>query len=166
MTNYKYKFNGRRSVRLEGYDYTQAGIYYVTICCQNMECLFGNVINGEMKLNEVGEMIESEWLNLIDQFTNIKLYEYVVMPNHLHGIINIIEMLAPKHKKLGEMIGSFKSITTCKYVLNVKTLEWQPFKGKIWQRNYYEHIIRNEESYKRILEYILNNPAKWRKNKF
>lgn len=164
MTNYKYKFNGRRSVRLEGYDYTQAGIYYVTICCQNMECLFGNVINGEMKLNAVGEMIESEWLNLIDQFTNIKLYEYVVMPNHFHGIINIIEMLAPTHKKLGEMIGSFKSITTCKYALNVKTLEWQPFKGKIWQRNYYEHIIRNEESYKRISEYILNNPAKWRKN--
>ena len=166
MTNYKYNFNGRRSVRLEGYDYTQAGIYYVTICCQNMECLFGNVINGEMKLNAVGEMIESEWLNLIDQFTNIKLYEYVVMPNHLHGIINIIEMLAPTHKKLGEMIGSFKSITTCKYALNVKTLEWQPFKGKIWQRNYYEHIIRNEESYKRISEYILNNHAKWRKNKF
>jgi REP element-mobilizing transposase RayT len=161
MSDYKYKFNGRRSVRLEGYDYTQAGMYFITICCQNMECLFGNVTNGVMILNPAGEMIESYWLNLIEDYSNIKLYEYVVMPNHFHGIIDIVEMLALKHKKLGEMIGSFKSKTTCNYIQNVKTLEWQPFKGKIWQRNYYEHIIQNEESYKRISEYIINNPTKW-----
>ncbi len=197
---YNPNIHHRRSIRLKGYDYSQAGLYFITICCQNRACLFGEIVVGasladaQMNLNDAGKMIESEWLNLKTRFPNIELHEYVIMPNHFHAILEIVgatlvvapnEMVAPndddsqkgqpqgiapadavKNKTIGDMMDALKSITTVEYIRGVKTLDWEPFDGKLWQRNYYEHIIRNEQSYQLISEYIINNPAKWNDDKF
>lgn len=129
-----------------------------------------------MILNNAGRMVEMEWLNLIDCFGSIKLHEYCVMPNHFHSILEInnnnnnnnvgVALVATQsttmtqptgqpqgfapthnHKIIGDMIGAFKSISTVQYIYGVKHHHWQSFNGKLWQRNYYEHIIRNESSY-------------------
>lgn len=91
------------------------------------------------------------------------MHEYVVMPNHFHGIIEIVAPLGSAHIEngLGDIIGAFKSLTTNEYIRGVKQLNWQPFDKKLWQRNYYEHIIRNENDFERIIQYIKNNPFKW-----
>jgi len=166
----------RRSIRLIDYDYSQAGLYFITICTQDRLCLFGQIKGDKMNFNDAGQMIETQWLNLAQRFPNIKLGEYITMPNHFHGIIKIVgaplvgaqnnikpqigqpQGIAPT---VGTMIGAFKSITTNKYVGGVKQNNWQRFNKKLWQRNYYEHIIRNEKSYRQISEYIKTNPAKW-----
>jgi REP element-mobilizing transposase RayT len=175
----------RRSIRLKGYDYSQAGLYFITICCQDRICLFGDVVKGEIVLNEAGKMVETEWLNLPDRFKNIELHESVIMPNHFHGILKIVGVtlvvarnvgiaenqigqpqgIAPT-KTIGDMMDAYKSITTVNYIRGVKTLNWQPFNGKLWQCNYWEHIIRNEQSYRRISVYIINNPKEWSDDKF
>jgi REP element-mobilizing transposase RayT len=175
----------RRSIRLKGYDYSQAGLYFITICCQDRICLFGDVVKGEIILNEAGKMVETEWLNLPDRFKNIELHESVIMPNHFHGILKIVGVtlvvarnvgiaenqigqpqgIAPT-KTIGDMMDAYKSITTVNYIRGVKTLNWQPFNGKLWQCNYWEHIIRNEQSYRRISVYIINNPKEWSDDKF
>jgi len=409
-TIYNPHIHHRRSIRLKGYDYSQAGLYFITICCQNRACLFGDVVNKEMKLNDAGTMVENEWLKLPNRFQNIQLHEFVVMPNHFHAILEIVgatlvvaqndavnennannqmgqpqgiahpvntsndddlskrqpqgfahpvntsndddlskgqpqgfahpvntsndddlakgqpqgiahpvntsndddlskgqpqgiahslntsndddlskgqpqgiahpvntsndddlskgqpqgfahpvntsndndlskgqpqgfahpvntsndddlskgqpqgiahpvntsndndsskgqpqgiahpvntsndddlskgqpqgiahpvntsndddsfkgqpQGIAHPGKTVGNMIGAFQSIVTVEYIRGVKTLNWQPFDGKLWQRNYYEHIIRNEQSYLTISNYIKNNPAKWADDKF
>ncbi len=188
MKKYNPNIHHRRSIRLKGYDYSQAGLYFITICCQDRECRFGKIENGQMQLNDAGMMVENEWLKLSERFKNIQLHEYVVMPNHFHAILEIVgatlvvaqnddgtqkgqpQGIAPtdteKNKTVGEMIGAFQSIVTVEYIRGVKTLGWQPFNGKLWHRNYWEHIIRNEQSYQTISEYIINNPAKWTDDKF
>ncbi len=94
IKKYKMKYNPnihhRQSIRLKGYNYSQAGLYFITICTQNRECLFGEIINGKMLLNDAGMMIETEWLNIKNRFTNIELHEYVTMPNHFHAILEIV----------------------------------------------------------------------------
>ena len=188
MNKYNPNIHHRRSIRLKGYDYSQSGLYFITICVQNRECLFGKIINKEMILNEPGTMVENEWLKLRIRFPNIVLHEYIVMPNHFHAILvgatlvvahndvdvqqqkrqpqGIAPTINPKNKTVGDMVGAFQSIVVVEYIRGVKTLGWQPFDGKLWQRNYYEHIIRNEQSYQTIAEYILNNPSKWNDDKF
>lgn len=187
----------RRSIRLKGYDYSQAGLYFITICTQNRACLFGNIVNGKMKLNDAGQMVENEWFKLTERYKNIALHDFVVMPNHFHAILEIVgatlvvapndmvaqnNMVAPNdmvaqnekgqpqgiahtesttNKTVGEMVGAFESITTVEYIRGVKTNNWQTFYKKLWQRNYHEHIIRDEQSYIKISEYIINNPANW-----
>ncbi len=269
---YNPNIHHRRSIRLKGYDYSQAGLYFITICVQNRECLFGGASlvdaqnemdaqnekgqpqgiarTAKMILNDAGKMVENEWLKIPDRFTNVHLHEYVVMPNHFHAIMEIAvgetlvvaqndnvaneneirqpqgiaptdtqndnvanenenrqpqgitptdtqndnvanenenrqpqgiaptgtqndnvanenenrqpQGIAPtKPKTVGDMVGAFQSIVTVEYIRGVKQLGWQPFNGKLWQRNYWEHIIRNEQSYQRISEYIINNPKKW-----
>lgn len=206
MNQYNPHIHHRKSIRLKGYDYSQAGLYFITICVQNRECLFGEIINGEMNLNDAGMMVETEWLKLPKRFKNITLHEFVVMPNHFHAILEIVgatlvvaqnetnndvdqnngatqtqigqpQGIAPtdttteiatdiKNKTIGDMVGAFQSIVTVRYIRGVKYLGWQPFNGKLWQRNYYERIIRNQQSYQTISEYIKNNPAKWNGDKF
>ena len=213
----------RRSIRLAGYDYAQAGLYFNTICIQKRKCLLANIIGESLVLNEAGKMVEMEWLALGERFPAIRLHEYIVMPNHFHGIIEIVgsplvgdhrnekgqpqgiaptpapgnaptsapgnaptappgigqpQGIAPTptsaQKTVGEIMGAFKSITTGKYIEGVKKHKcvcinnktctcsgWKIFDKKLWQRNYWEHIIRNEESYQRISQYILKNPDKW-----
>jgi len=171
MSQYNPNIHHRRSIRLKGYDYSQAGLYFITICCQDRACLFGGVVKGEMILNDAGMMVENEWNQLHERFTNIQLHEYIVMPNHFHAILEIVGatlVVAPtqKNKTVGDMVGAFKSIVTVEYIRGVKNWGWAPFNGKLWQRNYHEHIIRNEQSYQRISDYIINNPTKWIEDKF
>ena len=216
---YNPNIHHRRSIRLKGYDYSQAGLYFVTICCQNRVCRLGRIENGEMILNDAGKMIEKWCAELSHKFSDIVVDTYIIMPNHFHAIVvntgggnygsqvipvspvspippvppvfpvppvgadlrvcpNILDehgnILDEHGKILGEHIGSplhtviqwFKTMTTNEYIRGVKTLGWQPFNKKLWQRDYYEHIIRNEKSYQHIANYIINNPAKWENDKF
>ena len=171
MIKYNPNIHHRRSIRLKGYDYSQAGLYFVTICAKNRECLFGNITNNIMILNEAGKMIKNEWMKLPKRFQNIQLHEFIVMPNHFHAILEIAgetlvvapnNVVAPKSSTLGDMVGAFESITTVEYIRGVKNNNWPPFDGKLWQRNYWEHIIRNYNEYSRIAHYIINNPTKWK----
>ena len=113
--------------------------------------------------NEAGKMIETEWLDLKKRFPNIELHEYVIMPNHFHGIIEIVSQ---NQKTVGDMLDAFKSITTLAYIRGVKEKGWTSFMKKFWQRNYYEHIIRDETSHLRIVDYIASNPRIWIDDKF
>ncbi|HBI00485.1 MAG TPA: transposase [Anaerolineae bacterium] len=175
----------RRSIRLKDYEYSQAGAYYVTINMQNRECLFGEIVNNEMILNEAGMMVIEQWLALLERFTNIELDVYQIMPNHFHGIIAIIEPVGATlvvaqnmdaqnfvdsrnsragtrpAPTLGDMIGAFKSITTNEYIKGVDNKNWQQFYKRLWQRNYYEHVIRDEKDLNRIRDYIQSNPMNW-----
>jgi len=155
---YDPQLHHRRSIRLKGYDYTQSGGYYVTVVTQNRYCLFGNVLNSKMILNDAGKMIHRNWDELLQRFTNIVLDESIVMPNHFHGIIIIDKK---SNTTLGDMVGAFKSLTTHDYINGVKNNGWMPFYGKLWQRNYWEHIIRDDIDLNRIRTYIINNPSKW-----
>ena len=188
----------RRSIRLKGYDYSQAGAYFITICVQGRKCLFGEIVDGVMILNDSGKMTDNEWCKIPERFRNVQLNEYIIMPNHFHGIVEIVgatlvvardnKMVAPENKTIiddeiekgqpqgiaptgkpktvGEIVGAFQSITTVEYIRGVKQLNWRPFDGKLWQRNYYEHIIRDERSCLRICDYIINNPKNWKTDKF
>ncbi len=159
----------RRSIRLKGYDYSQPGAYFITICTQNRECMFGEIIDGEMALNDAGRIVENEWLKTDQLRQNIKCDIFVVMPNHFHGIIVITEPVGAIHESpqrmtiterrnmtLPKIVGRFKMQTSKQINIIRGTLA-----QKLWQRNYYEHIIRNENDYNRIYEYIQNNPLKW-----
>jgi putative transposase len=311
IVKYNPAIHKRGSIRLKGYDYSQAGLYFITICVQDRELLFGKIENGEMILNDAGEMVQTEWEKLPERFANIELHEFCVMPNHFHGILEIVSgaavgatlvvarngtavpnepiarngtavpnepiarngtavpnepiarngtavpnepvaqnetavpiepiaqnetavpnkpidqngidtpnepigdtpgkngtgqslmgattrraitdgaitdgattdgatkegattrvaptaatVVCPTGKTVGDMIAAFKSITTVEYIRGVKNSDWQPFKGKLWQRNYYEHIIRDEQAYEKICDYITCNPGRWPADKF
>ena len=176
----------RRSIRLKGYDYSQPGAYFITLCTQDRACLFGQVVDGEMRLNEAGRMIRAQWEGLSLRFPAIEWDVFVVMPNHVHGVIVIAgadnvradivgaglvpalihgatmcgatTRVAPT---VGDIVGAFKSMTTLIYTRGVKHSGWPSFRGQLWQRNYYEHIIRNDESLNRVREYIAKNPLQW-----
>ena len=160
MAESKYDSNKhhRRSIHLKEYDYSQPGAYFVTIVTQGRLPLFGKIVDGEMRLNEVGRMVEKVWLSMPERFPSVALGAFVVMPNHFHGDLIII---GENSITLGQIIGAFKSITTHEYILGVKNLGWPAFEKRIWQRNYYEHIIRNEAEADRIEGYIESNPARW-----
>jgi len=166
----------RRSIRLKGYDYAQAALYFITICTANKLCIFGEIHNDEMILNEVGKMVDQQWIELIHRFDNIKLHEYIVMPNHFHGIVEFLETPLVGDQNVnqsseiiptvGDVVGAFKSLTTNDYIRNVKQNNWKHFDKKLWQRNFFEHIIRNEKSYCQISEYIQTNQFKWQDDKY
>lgn len=168
----------RRSIRLKGYDYSQPGAYFVTICTKNQYHYLGDIIGGRMKLSEIGEIINQFWIEISYHFDNVHLDGFIVMPNHLHGIIMIDvncrgevpspykgtlsnsqgrETLPLQQKRpLGHVIGYFKYQST-KRINKIRGLPGVT----IWQRNYYEHVIRNEDELNRIREYIINNPLQW-----
>jgi len=172
------QFDGRRSIRLKGYDYSQVGMYFITICAKDRHNLFGEIKNEEMILNELGKYVNEFWCRITEHFVNIDLDEYIVMPNHLHGIIFINDCWGavsapiitvsdislsskggetpPLQPTLGQIIGYYKYQSTKQLNEMNKTV------GKsVWQRNYYEHIIRNEQSLDKIRNYICNNPGNW-----
>jgi putative transposase len=163
----------RRSIRLKDYDYTNPGVYFVTICTWNRECLFGDIVNGGMQLNDFGEIVIREWRYTGDiRRTNVELDEFVIMPNHVHGILTIIsgngcrgmarhaptvrQFANPVAQSLSSIIGSFKSAVTRQINIS-RNHPGMP----VWQRNYYEHIIRNETEMDRIRQYIIHNPSQW-----
>lgn len=177
-------YSQRKSIRLKGYDYSQEGLYFVTICTQGHICLFGEVYQHEMILNEVGEMVEKWYYEIENKFNDIKCHDMVIMPNHIHfivennGQVRTDLCVCPNGKDcpdtVDEHIGSplhriiqwFKTMTTNEYIRGVKNNEWQPFNKRFWQRNYYEHIIRNENSCNKITDYINLNPSNWKNDKY
>ena len=177
MSNIKNKPN-RRSIRFKGYDYTSPGWYYITICTHQQECIFGNIRNGEMVLSPIGKIAQKYWLEIPDHFKHVELDEFVVMPNHIHGIIiindnrrgvrsnaptepnnninpeNYFSQISPQSGTLGVIIRAYKSSVT-------RWCRKNNYDQSIWQRNYYEHIIRNDKELYEIRKYIINNPMKW-----
>lgn len=157
----------RHSIRLPDYDYRQNGAYFVTICINQRAELLGEIVESEMHLNDAGKMLAAHWEELPRRFPQVELDEYVIMPNHLHGIIfirtfaNSGESLKTRPPRLGDIVGTYKSRTTGAYIAGVRDYNWSPFPGKLWQRNYYEHIIRSDITLNKIREYVINNPAQW-----
>ena len=164
----------RRSIRLPTYDYTQPGAYFVTICTQHRECILGDVVQSQVILNAPGRMVESVWRQLARHHPSAEVDAFVVMPSHVHGIIILVgegprawpddggqpQGVAPTIS-LPDVVHRFKSLTTSKYRWGVHNDGWRPFTQRLWQRNYYEHIIRDEEELDRIRRYIIDNPARW-----
>ena len=217
---YNPKIHHRRSIRLPNYDYSRSGAYFVTICVQGRSCLFGDVVDGEMRLNDAGVMVNRWYNELMRKFDDIACDAWVCMPNHVHFIVintghacphddsvgadlcvrpvmNVADLcvrpaLHPRpdmgehvvsaktgghvvsadmggHVGEGEHVGSplrrvvqwFKTMSTNEYIRGVKQHGWQPFAGRLWQRNYWEHIVRDEAELNRIREYIATNPVRW-----
>lgn len=178
---------GRHSIRLKDYDYSSEGGYFVTMCVKNRECLFGEIVDGTMRLNDLGKIVDECWRAIPDHFPNVETDEFVVMPDHVHGIIIIVDgqnsvgapqfvgaqhavplqnnipqreqFGKPTHGTLPTIIRSFKSATTKK----INETRNSPGES-VWQRNYFERIIRNEDELNRIREYIYNNPARWQQD--
>jgi len=156
----------RKSLRLKHYDYTQNGFYFITICIQNKTCLLGEIIDQKMILNDAGSMIHTLWYEIPHYYKGFQLHEFVVMPNHIHGIIEIsssgrTQGSAPTGLGLSDVLQRFKTLTTNRYIHGVKQHHWKRFDKQLWQRSYYEHIIRNEKKLEEIQTYIINNPMNW-----
>jgi REP element-mobilizing transposase RayT len=166
----------RRSIRLPSYDYSQSGAYFVTIRAQDRECIFGEVLRGQVVLNGPGEMIQSVWRELPGHYHGVELDAFVVMPNHVHGIVILVGAgpcacpedagqprgVAPTSAmSLPDVIHRFKSLTTAKYRRGVHDNGWSPVHRRLWQRNYYEHVVRSEEELDSVRQYVANNPACW-----
>jgi REP-associated tyrosine transposase len=168
----------RRSIRWRGHDYSSPGAYYVTICVEHYRCLLGIVSAGVMHLNDAGQMVSEEWQGVPSRFPTMQVDEFIVMPNHFHGILHIVGAplvgaldradLAPKGARagtrpatLGDAIGAFKSLTTNGYITGVCEQGWPRFEQRFWQRNYYEHVIRDQIELEKIREYIRRNPLMW-----
>jgi putative transposase len=176
----------RQSIRLKGYDYAQNGYYFVTICVQNRTCLFGKIENQTMLPNQAGKMIQDVWEMIPNHYPGIVIDTFQLMPNHIHGIIVINRGVgagpcacpeiigrprqmtgrprgvAPTEISLFDVIERFKSLTTNRYIRGVAVNGWPHFNKRLWQRNYWEHIIRNEGEYNSIRRYIHDNPTNWK----
>jgi REP element-mobilizing transposase RayT len=166
---------------LRGFDYSKGGAYFVTICTRNRECLFGAVVDGKMRVNDVGRVVQTIWDGLLERFPAIESDAFVVMPNHVHGILLVGAALAPPKRRkvgaglalpvggaassaptrfasttLGNVLRAFKSISA----ISVNRLLSRSGQS-LWQRSYYEHVIRTEKCLNRIREYIATNPLRW-----
>lgn len=170
MPIYHPAIHHRRSIRLKGYDYTAAGAYFITICCHHHLPLFGEIVNGEMHLNKCGKIAYQEWLNTNNKRSNIGLGEFVIMPNHLHGIIFIHKQINPNRDNADTDIFHSPSNDIPAIIRGYKAAVTRQLKGILkhspWQRNYFEHIIRNEQSYHKITQYIYYNPQYWQNDCF
>ena len=160
----------RQSIRLQGYDYSRGGAYFITICARDRQCLFGDVVDRHMQLNQAGLIICSVWDNLPRFYDGIELDAFVVMPNHVHGVVVINQPVGTIHDSpshavpvaqrrrmlLAKLIGRFKMVSA-KQINALRGSSGQ----SLWQRNYYEHVIRDDGSLNRIRQYISDNPAQW-----
>ena len=160
----------RRSIRLRGYDYAQPGAYFVTICTQGRECLFGDIVNGEMGLTAYGRVVRESWYYLPNHYGYVELDEFVIMPNHVHVIITITgdtgvavgaglkpaPTMSAKPHGLPEIVRGFKTFSS-RRINQMRAKPGQP----VWQRNYHEHVIRGERDLDHIRQYIRDNPTQW-----
>ena len=188
---YNPQIHHRKSMRLKGYDYSSAGLYFITVCVQSRLNLLGRIKNGETILNDAGRMVEKWYLKLENKFPEIKCREYIVMPNHFHCIIEITDVRVrvsqrrqpdnnvrfsndetkydSENKKYGasifDIMDWFKTMTTNEYIRGVKNKNWPRFEKRFWQLKYWDHIIRSEDDFFRISNYIKNNPKKWEEDK-
>lgn len=202
---YNHDIHHRRSIRLKDYDYSQAGAYFVTICTNNREYMFGDIINGEMQLNDAGTVAQQCWNGIPQHFPNVVLDEFIVMPNHIHGIVifnvgaknvspgpcdgtpgscdinpngakngtpgprdinpnrakNVSPLQHGTSMTIGSVIRGFKIGVTKWFRQDIVGANDYLPQHAVWQRNYYEHIIRNETELEKIREYIVNNPLNW-----
>jgi putative transposase len=234
---YNPNIHHRRSIRLKGYDYSQAGLYFITICVQDRKCLFGEIVGAgftpapndratemvapTMQLNDFGTIAHQQWQKLPERFTNMELDVFQIMPNHMHGIIMLTDTVgatlavapdndavapynntpadndavapdnnthtendvvapddsvvvigagaspAPMYTKtIGDIVGAYKSLVANDCLKIFKQNHPGKMMGKLWQRNYWENIIRDEPAYQRISAYIINNPKNWKDDKF
>ncbi len=152
----------RRSIRLKGYDYRAEGAYFVTLCVQDRRCLFGAIARDAVQLSATGQAVVESWVWLGQQYPYVILDEWVVMPNHLHGLLFITEELpdgtmAPMRKTLGRLMGAFKTVSTKRVNALRETSE-----ARLWQRDFYDRVVRNEHELNAIRDYIASNPANWR----
>ena len=148
----------RQSIRLKQFDYSQVGFYFVTICSHQHRLLFGQIVSGEMQLNIAGQLVFDVWQNLSVQHPNIVLHDFIIMPNHFHGVIQITYQT---QDTIGVMVQTFKRITTNGYINLVKQHQLPRFSQRIWQRNYWERVIRDEQEFNNICGYIQRNPKTW-----
>ena len=164
----------RRSLRLPGYDYSSSGMYFLTLCTAGKTPLFGRILRGEMVENECGQIVRSYWEELPSRVEHIRADVFVVMPNHVHGVIAIFDnsvikpsvgaihelplqsTMARRQMLLPKIVGRFK-MNSSKRINKLRNTPGSP----VWQRNYYEHVIRNENALTRIQEYIQTNPLRW-----
>jgi putative transposase len=161
----KKKLPNRKSLRRKDYNYSTPGGYFVTICCKDQGHRFGKITDGIMHLNPLGRIAHDEWLKLPQRFPHITLKEFVIMQNHMHGIIFINSCSEngddslSKPATLGEMIGAYKSLVNhhCHKLFK----RHDQVMGKLWHRNYFERIIQDDLAYQRIAAYIVNNPKAW-----
>ncbi len=169
----------RRSLRHAHFDYSHSGPYFITIVTQHRLALLGRIVDAELQLSAAGEMINRHWLALPKRFPGVALDEFVVMPNHVHAVLSITDESDPvgaplvgarplSHRDrttskitLGTVVGAFKLLTTVAYTKGVRGSHWKPFDNRLWQRNYYEHVVRDEQSLDLIRSYIQANPSMW-----
>jgi putative transposase len=189
----------RKSIRLKGYDYSKAGIYFITVCTKERKCLFGKIVDEEMILNDAGKIANEYWLDIPKHFPDVNLHEHIIMPNHVHGIIELtnvgaqnfigvqdfvrvqdfeplqninpnvvgVEDFQPPQNQFQKIIPH--SIGSIIRGYKIGVTKWFRKNTNIyivWQRNLYEYVIRNEQSYKNIANYIINNPREWKEDKF
>ena len=159
----------RKQIRLKDYDYSQNGFYFITICTYKKKKIFGIINNEKTILNDIGRIVEHTWKDL-ENHNNIKIHEYVIMPEHIHGIIQINKnrLYLPKdsipeknNNSIPEIIRQFKSFSSRRINQFLNNNDFKSFSsGELWQKSYYEHIIRDEMDYIEKAEYIMNNPIK------
>ena len=171
-----------KSARLKNWDYSHKGAYFLTICSKNKECFFGDIVDGKMQLSKIGKIVVEEWKKTSKVRENIELGEWIVMPNHLHGILIIYndfngktenELLnrskeyKGKHPQMSKISPTKNSISNAiKFFKRQTTIRSRKIDSKFaWQSRFYDHIIRNEKSYQTITGYIVHNPQRWQKDK-
>ncbi len=148
----------RRRLRLRHFDYHNPGAYFVTICSQNRVCLFGEPAGEGIRLSAAGLLIQTAWSEIPTSYQGVDIDAFVVMPNHLHGVI-VLEKNADIG--LSGVMQRFKTLTTSRYALGVKNEGWPRFTGRLWQRGFYDHVIRSVEDLDRVRRYIIENPGRW-----
>ncbi len=168
----------RRSIRLKEFDYATEGAYFITVCTHKRRNIFGSFVGAgpracpELELNDTGQMITDTWCQIPDHYPGIKVDAFVIMPNHLHGILSFgpangqPQGVAPTKFSLSGVVGRFKSMTTTRYTASIKETGLRPYPGILWQRNYYEHVIRDEDELNLVREYIVYNPVQWKYDKY
>jgi putative transposase len=154
MTYPTARLHRRLSIRLRGYDYAWAGMYFVTVCTHLKRCILGEVVEGEMRLNDAGRMVADTLASLPERFPSLKVDCSVVMPNHTHAILCLGGSTVPESSALGEIVRSWKA-------KSARAIRLGPDPSFGWQRNYYERILRDEEENDRIRRYIAENPIRW-----
>ena len=166
----------RRSIRLRGYDYSRKGAYFLTIVARHRECLFGEIVDGQMQLNDAGRIVYQCWNNIPSHFPNVNLDIFVVMPNHIHGIVvldhapgsgsanNHSPALDRQYGQNQRPRGTSKTIGSIVRGFKIGVTKWMRNYTPgihVWQRNYWEHVVRDEPDLSQLREYIENNPRKW-----
>ena len=169
----------RRSLKLRKYNYSQGSMHFITICTHNRECLLGEVTDGEMQLNEHGKIVRAEWLHTEVARPNVLVDEFVIMPNHLHGILALTgglkgekrrgsttrydSTIGPPPAAVPDSIAAIMAHFISNVTRRINAMRGTPG-APVWQPDYYEHVIRNEHTLERLREHIAGNPTTWDKD--